>query len=81
MDYEETYALVTRLASIRVLLAIAAANSLKVDQLDVDSAYLNRIIDKEIYMRQPPSYKDSQHPDWVWKLHKSLYGLKQAGRI
>ena len=81
IDFDETYAPVTRLSSVRLLLTIAAAKGYKIAQLDVDSAYLNGFIDKEIYMRQPPGFVDPDHPSKVWLLLKSLYGLKQAAMI
>ena len=80
-DFEETFAPVAKLNSIRSIIAMAAAKGLNVHQMDVDSAFLNGQIDCDIYMSQPPGYEDQAHPDWVCKLNKSLYGLKQAGRI
>ena len=80
-DFDETFAPVARTTSVRVIFAIAAAENFILEQLDVDSAYLNGLIDKEIYMAQPQGYVDAEHPTWVCRLNKSLYGLKQAGRI
>lgn len=48
--------------------------------MDVKTAFLNGQLDEEIYMRQPPGFEDPEHPDWVWKLLKAIYRLKQAGR-
>jgi hypothetical protein len=45
------------------------------------TAYLNRIIDKEIYMHQLPSFMDKDQSNTVCLLGKSLYGIKQTGRI
>lgn len=42
------------------------------------TAFLNSTIDIEVYVKQPPGFIDSEHPDWVWKLHRVMYGLKQA---
>ena len=81
VDFEETFAPVARMASIRVILAIAAHEGLSVEQLDVDSAYLNGVIDAEVYMRQPPGFEDPKYPNRVCHLLKGLYGLKQAGHI
>ena len=80
-DYDETFAPVARLTSIRTILAVAAAEGLRVEQLDVDSAYLNGIMDKDIYMTQPLGYVDQSRPNAVCKLLKSLYGVKQAGKL
>lgn len=81
IDYEETYAPVVRLSGIRMLLAIAAWEGLEVEQLDVESAYLNGKLDHEIYMQQPPGFISKEHPDWVFRVDGSLYGLKQSGFI
>lgn len=80
VDYEATYASVATMASIRMILATCAAKGLEVRQLDVDSAYLNGEMDTEVFMVQPPGFVDQEHPDYVCKLNKTLYGLKQAGR-
>ena len=80
-DYGETFAPVARMTSVRIILAIAAAKGYTVEQLDVDSAYLNGLIDKEIYMKQPTGFVKADAPHLVCRLNKGLYGLKQAGRI
>ncbi|GKA98331.1 retrovirus-related pol polyprotein from transposon TNT 1-94 [Tanacetum coccineum] len=78
IDYDETYALVARLESIRILLAYACALDFKLFQMDVKSAFLNGFINEEVYVAQPPGFTDSEKPDHVYKLKKALYGLKQA---
>ena len=55
LDYEDTFARVARMTSIRVILAIAALEGLQVHQMDVNSAYLNGHMDTDIYLRQPPA--------------------------
>ncbi|GJS48666.1 retrovirus-related pol polyprotein from transposon TNT 1-94 [Tanacetum coccineum] len=60
IDYDETYALVARLESIRILLAIACANDFKLYQMDVKSAFLNGFINEEVYVAQPPDC--TSHP-------------------
>ncbi len=83
IDYFDTYAPVARLASIRSILAMAAALDLELHQVDIKGAYLNgKLTDKEIiYMRQPPGYPEpGSHPGQVCRLVKTLYGLKQSGR-
>ena len=80
IDYTETFAPVARMSSLRALLAIVAAEDLELHQLDVKTAFLNGDLDEDIYMQQPPGFGDSGRLDLVCKLHKSLYGLKQAGR-
>ncbi|GJZ73655.1 retrovirus-related pol polyprotein from transposon TNT 1-94 [Tanacetum coccineum] len=78
IDYDETYALVARLESIRILLAYACALDFKLFQMDVKSAFLNGFINEEVYVAQPPGFIDFEKPDHVYKLKKALYGLKQA---
>ncbi|GJV87440.1 retrovirus-related pol polyprotein from transposon TNT 1-94 [Tanacetum coccineum] len=78
IDYDETYAPVARLESIRILLAIACANDFKLYQMDVKSAFLNGFINEEVYVAQRPGFIDFQKQNYVYKLKKALYGLKQA---
>ncbi|WVZ97546.1 hypothetical protein U9M48_043072 [Paspalum notatum var. saurae] len=49
-------------------------------QMEVKSAFLNRFIEEEVYVRQPPGFESARFPDRVYKLRKALYGLKQASR-
>nr|GEU98658.1 retrovirus-related Pol polyprotein from transposon TNT 1-94 [Tanacetum cinerariifolium] len=78
IDYNETYAPVARLESIRILLAIACANDFKLYQMDVKSAFLNGFINEEVYVAQPLGFIDFQKPNYVYKHKKALHGLKQA---
>jgi len=48
--------------------------------MDVKSAFLNGFIFEEVFVKQPPGFEDLKHPDYVYKLKKSLYGLKQTPR-
>lgn len=76
-DYNETYAPVAKLTTLRILLSIAAQLNLKVHQMDVKGAFLNGDLSEEIYMNLPEGFEQG---DLVCKLNKSLYGLKQASR-
>ncbi|GJZ03019.1 retrovirus-related pol polyprotein from transposon TNT 1-94 [Tanacetum coccineum] len=78
IDYDETYAPVARLESIRILLAYACALDFKLFQMDVKSAFLNGFINEEVYVAQPLGFIDFEKLDHVYKLKKALYGLKQA---
>ena len=78
IDYEETFAPVAKFTSIRLLIALAAENGYHIHQADIDKAYLHGKLDKPIYMRVPDGVS---MPGKVLKLNRSLYGLKQAGRI
>ncbi|PSE80603.1 hypothetical protein C7G70_19195, partial [Acinetobacter baumannii] len=81
IDYEETFAPVAKFTSIRMLLSLAAKYNLTVHQMDVKTAFLNGWLDEDIYMVQPDGYVDEAHPDFVCKLKRSLYGLKQSPRM
>ncbi|XP_075074728.1 uncharacterized protein LOC142162291 [Nicotiana tabacum] len=80
VDYDETFAPVARLESIRILMAYASFKGFMVFQMDIKSALLNGFIEEEVYMKQPPGFVDSKFPYHVYKLTKALYGLKQAPR-
>jgi hypothetical protein len=78
IDYEETFALVACLEAIRILLAFSVAKGFKLHQMDVKSAFLNGVLEEEVYLRQPPEFESDKYPHRVYKLRKALYGLKQA---
>lgn len=76
-DYEDTYSPVARLTTLRTLLAVANFEDMHLHQLDVKTAFLNGTLDQDIFMRLPDEFAVG---NLVAKLHKSLYGLKQASR-
>ncbi|GJZ43288.1 copia protein [Tanacetum coccineum] len=78
IDFDETYAPVARLESIRILLAYACAHDFKLYQMDDKSAFLNGFTNEEVYVAQPLRFIDFEKPNHVFKLKKALYGLKQA---
>jgi hypothetical protein len=80
LDFDETFASVARLESIRILLAYATHHDFKLYQMDVKSAFLNEPIKEKVYVEQPPGLEDEYYPNHEYKLHKALYGLKQAPR-
>jgi hypothetical protein len=80
LDFEETFAPVARLESIRILLAYVAHHSFKLYQMDVKSAFLNRPIKEEVYAEQPPDFVDDKYPNHVYNLSKALYRPKQTLR-
>jgi hypothetical protein len=80
IDYDETFSPVARFESLRLLVALAALEDWEIHQMDVKSAFLNGLLDEEIYMEQPQGFIDPDHPHKVCKLNKAIYGLKQASR-
>ena len=80
IDYTETFSPVVRSATIKLLFSLAACHGLTLRHLDVQTAFLNGVLNEEIYMDQPVGFVNKQRPNDVWLLQKSLYGLKQAGR-
>jgi histone deacetylase 1/2 len=80
LDYLDTYSPVVKHATVRLVLALAMARDWTVRQLDISNAFLHGVLEETAYMRQPPGFEDSAHPNYVCKLHKSIYGLKQSPR-
>ena len=80
LDCDETFAPVARLEAIRILLSFASHMNIKLFQMDVKCAFINRVINEEVYVKQPPGFEDPDHPNHVYKLKKAPYGLKQAPR-
>lgn len=78
VDYDETFAPVARLPSFRLLMSIANHYNLSVHHIDVKTAFLNGILEEEIYMETPEGME--YNADLVCKLNRSLYGLKQSAR-
>ncbi|KAG7559351.1 Zinc finger PMZ-type [Arabidopsis thaliana x Arabidopsis arenosa] len=74
------FAPVARLESIRLFLGMACILNFTVHQMDVKSAFLNGILQEEVYVEQPKGFEDMMKPEYVFKLKKALYGLKQAPR-
>jgi hypothetical protein len=62
IDYEETFALVARLEVIRILLAFSVDKGFKLHQMDVKSAFLNGVLEEEVYVRQPPGFESESTP-------------------
>ncbi|GKD97705.1 putative ribonuclease H-like domain-containing protein [Tanacetum coccineum] len=73
IDYEEAFAPVARIKAIRLFLAYASFMSFLVYQMDVKSAFLYGTIEEEVYVTQPPGFKDLNHPEKVYKVVKALY--------
>ncbi|GJW75808.1 putative ribonuclease H-like domain-containing protein, partial [Tanacetum coccineum] len=80
IDYDEVFAPVARIEVIRLFLAYALFKDFVVYQMDVKSVFLYGKIEEEVYVYQPPGFKDSDSLDRVYKVEKALYGLHQAPR-
>ena len=82
VDFTETFSPTAKMTTIRMLIHIAAENRMYIHQLDVKTAYLNAPLDCEVYLEPPKGFTELRENGavLVWKLHKSLYGLKQSGR-
>lgn len=80
IDFEEAFALVTRLEIVRLLLAPAANNEWEVHHLDIKSAFPNGKLYEVVYVNQPECYVKEGQERKVYKLFKALYGLRQAPR-
>ena len=80
IDYYETFSPTAKMTSLRILIQLAAQYGMCIHQLDVKTAYLNAPIDCEIYVEQPKGFETPVNSEnLVWKLNRSLYGLKQSG--
>lgn len=78
VEFGETFAPTTKWAALHAILTLAAIEDLELWSVDISTAYLNGILDAEVYMKQPEGFQRGG-PEWVARLLKGLYGLKQGG--
>ena len=80
IDYQETFAPVAKINSIKILLSLAVNFNWPLHQLDIKNVFLNGDLEKEVFMNLPPGFEEKLGSNKVCKLKKSLYGLKQSPR-
>ena len=84
LDFQETFSHVAKITTLRLILSLAASQHWHLAQLDMNNAFLNDSLDEEIYMHIPQGYNHEppsrSSAPLVYKLNKSIYGLKQASR-
>ena len=80
VDFNDSFAPVASLESIRILHSVACIMNFKLYQMDVKSAFFNGLLHEEMFVKQPKGFQDPHFPDHVLRLKKALYGLKQAPR-
>ena len=80
INYDETFAPVAKMNTVRVLVSCAANFGWPLHQLDVKNAFLHGDLQEEVYMEIPPSLASAETEGKVCRLKKALYGLKQSPR-
>jgi hypothetical protein len=80
VDYDETFNSVVKPPTVRTVLVTTVSHDLLVQQLDVKNVFLNDTLSDTIFCSEPTGFANPAHPDLDCRLHKSLYGLKQASR-
>ncbi|GKA76932.1 retrovirus-related pol polyprotein from transposon TNT 1-94 [Tanacetum coccineum] len=80
IDFEEYFAPVARIESIRIFIANVSNKNMTIYQMDVKTAFLNGELHKVVYVSQSEGFVDQDNPTYVYKLNKALYGLKQTPR-
>ncbi|GKA24916.1 retrovirus-related pol polyprotein from transposon TNT 1-94, partial [Tanacetum coccineum] len=80
IDFEESFAPIARLETVRMCVAYVAHRNFTIYQMDVKTAFLNGPMKEDVFVSQPDGFVDRDFPNHVYCLKKALYGLKQAPR-
>ena len=80
IDYDEVFAPVARVETIRMVIALAASKNWEIHHLDVKTAFLHGELKEEVYVTQPEGFVIKGEETKFYRLHKALYGLRQAPR-
>jgi hypothetical protein len=78
VDYDETFSLVVKFATICVVLSLALSRNWAIHLLHIKNVFLHGTLTETVYCSQPTGFVDAAHPDLICRLNHSLYGLKQA---
>jgi hypothetical protein len=76
IDFEDTFSPVARIEAIKLILAYACSNNIKVYHMDVKSSFLNNYLEEEVYIEKLEGFQLSEKENYVCRLKKDLYGLK-----
>lgn len=80
LDFFDTYSPVVKTATIQVIFSLTASNRWDIQQVDINNAFLNGDLQEDVYMQHRSGFVDPEKPSFVCKLHKAIYGLRQAPR-
>ena len=81
IDYDKTFSPVAKMALIRIVMSLASSLIWTLHPMDVKNTFLNGFLKEEVFIEQSEGFKDSANPEFVCKLKRGLYGLKQSPRI
>lgn len=80
LDYDKTFSRVVWHTTVRIILSLAVQFHWELHQHDVKNSFVHGDLQDEVFMKQPRGFVDPRYPDYVCKLRKWLYGLKEAPR-